>query len=93
MPSIHSTLSPPRASHCTGVWRVVLFATVVMVVVVVVVVIVVVVVVVTVVVTLFWDWLEVRFDLTEMQIIMINMTDTDAAIIPIFFVPIDAIVL
>ena len=92
MPSIHSTLSPPRALHCTGVWKVVLFGTVV-VVVVEVVVVVVVVVVVTVVVTVFWDWLEVRFERIEIQIIMINMRDTNAAINPIFFAPIDAIVL
>ena len=35
----------------------------------------------------FWDWL------TQTQIVMINITDTNTAIHPIFFVPIDAIML
>ena len=93
VPSIHSTLSPLRASHCTEVWMVVLFTTVVVVVVVVVVGVVVVVDVVIIDVSLFGDWLEVWFDLIEMQIIMINMIDTNADINPIFFVPIDASIL
>ena len=60
---------------------------------VVIVVIVVVEVEMTVVVTPSWDWMEVLFKLTEMQTFMINITDINAAIIPIFFEPIDAIFL
>ena len=60
---------------------------------VVIVVIVVVEVEMTVVVTPSWDWMEVLFKLTEMQTFMINITDTNAAINPIFFEPIDAIFL